>query len=290
VNATSAASTEDTAVTPDRPGGPVATQPAEGRATFGNVLHSEWTKLRSIRPVRFLLLATVVYGVGFGAGISYAFGRDYRTLDAAGKAAFDPTAISLNSYALAQIGIAAMGAILVTIEYMTGGIQSVLTAVPRRGRVLAAKATVCALVTLPVGTLIGFGAFLLGQRVLARQGAPHVTLGDPGVLRAVIGVGLYLTAVGLLGVAVGVLVRSTAGAVTLLSTVMLIIPTISRPLPDALAHLLMKFWPANAGSQLMALHHDPVSALGAWAGFSVLVGFVAVVVAAAFRVFRTRDV
>ncbi|HVQ95802.1 MAG TPA: hypothetical protein VMU51_32555 [Mycobacteriales bacterium] len=279
-----AVSTVEDAV-PDRP-----QRTAEAAATFFDAVRSEWTKLRSIRSVRFILLATVVYGIGFGAGISYAFGRDYGTLDAAGKAAFDPTAISLNSYALAQLGIAAMGAILITVEYATGGIQAVLTAVPRRSRVLAAKSTVCALVALPVGTLIGFGAFLLGQAVLAQQGAPHVTLGSPDALRAVFGDALYLTAVGVLGVAVGTLVRSTAGAVTLLAAVMLIIPTISRPLPDAVAHLLMKFWPANAGSQVMATQHDPATALGAWPGFAVLAGFVAIVVGLAFRVFRTRDV
>jgi ABC-2 type transport system permease protein len=265
-------------------------EPAERRATFLDAVRSEWTKLRSIRSVRFILLATIVYGIGFGAGISYAFGRDYSTLDAAGKAAFDPTAISLNSYALAQMGVAALGAMLMTIEYATGGIQAALCAVPRRSRVLAAKSTICALVALPVGTAVGFGAFLVGQAVLARQGAPHVTLGSPDSLRAIFGDALYLTVVGLLGVAVGTLVRSTAGAVTLLGAVMLIIPTISRPLPDPVAHLLMKFWPANAGSQLMATRHDPVTALGAWSGFAVLLGFVAVVVGVAFRVFRSRDV
>ncbi len=53
----------------------------------------------------------------------------------------------------------------------------------------------------------------------------RTSLSDPGVLRALIGGGLYLTVLGLLGFGIGVIIRSSTGAIaTLLG--LLFVPTI----------------------------------------------------------------
>ena len=41
-------------------------------ATFGDVLRSEWTKLRSVRSTFWALTVTVVLGIALGAAISAA--------------------------------------------------------------------------------------------------------------------------------------------------------------------------------------------------------------------------
>ena len=63
----------------------------------------------------------------------------------------DPTSVSLSGLALAQLAIGVLGVLVITSEYSTGSIQTSLAAVPRRGRFLAAKATVLTAVSLITG-------------------------------------------------------------------------------------------------------------------------------------------
>jgi hypothetical protein len=69
-----------------------------------------------------------------------------------------------------------------------GIVRTSLIAVPKRGRVLAAKSLVFAAVTFVVGEVTSFTAFFAGQALTSGH-APHAALGDPGVARAVGGSG-----------------------------------------------------------------------------------------------------
>ena len=116
-------------------------------ATFGDALRSEWTKLRSVRSTFWALTVTVVLGVGLGAAISAAAARGYATSSVSGKLSWDPTAVSLDGMAIASLAIAVLGVLSISSEYSSGMIRTSLIAVPRRGRVLAAKSLVFAAVT-----------------------------------------------------------------------------------------------------------------------------------------------
>jgi ABC-2 type transport system permease protein len=256
--------------------------------TLTDVLRSEWTKLHSLRSTAYTLMVTVLFGVGVSALISYADGRAYHQAAPIEQSAFDPTAISLNGYIHAQLGIAVLGVLMLSSEFATGTIHTSLVAVPRRGRMLAAKAAVCSAVVLVAGQAVGFPMFFVGQAVLKWQEAPHVTLGQPHVLRAVLGTGLYLAVVGVLGVAVGTLVRVTAGGLAVMATVTLLIPALAGLLSASWAKAALKFWPTAAGARLMTVVPDP-DALGPWAGFALLCAFVAVTMTAAYAMFRSRD-
>ena len=160
---------------------------------------------------------------------------------------------------LAQIAIGTLGVLVISSEYGTGMIRATLSAVPQRRAVLAAKARLRAC-TLMVGELLTFAAFVIGQAILSTAHA-HVSgiqasasLIDRS-LRAVIGGGLYLTAVGLLGFGLGALIRHTAGALSAFFGVLFASArslTCCRP-RGATHH---DYMPANAGSQI---HHrlDP---------------------------------
>ncbi|MEU1802450.1 ABC transporter permease subunit [Streptomyces sp. NPDC019937] len=254
-----------------------------------DALRSEWMKIRTLRSTAYSLLVTIGLGVGLGLLFSAAGAARYDAGTAADRAAFDPTAASVKSYILAQLPLGQLGVLTVTSEYATGMIRTSLTSVPRRTRLLAAKAAVFAVVALVVGQVVGFAAFLVGQPVLGAKGVPNASLGDPGVFRAVIGCGLYLAAIGLLGVALGTLLRATAGALAVLVSTTLLIPVISTAFPESWADVVATWWPTNAGSQIMAVRTDP-DRLGPWAGYGVLLASVAVVVTMAFVVFRRRDV
>jgi ABC-2 type transport system permease protein len=80
---------------------------------------------------------------------------------------------------------------------------------PRRGVVFTAKAVVFGVVALVTGLVTSFGAFFFGQALMS---SAHInaTLGQPNVLRAVVGAALYLTVCGLLALGIGMLLRHTA--------------------------------------------------------------------------------
>ncbi|MBC6460171.1 ABC transporter permease [Actinomadura sp. HBU206391] len=258
-------------------------------ATLADAMRSEWTKVRTLRSTVWAVLATVVLGVGFGALLSLAGARRYTEMTTAERLGFDPAATSLAGHLVAQLAIGVLGVLVITAEYATGMLQTSLAVVPRRGRLLAAKAVVFTVVALVVGEIVGFGAFFTGQYVLTGQEAPHTALSQDHVLRAVAGTGLYLAVVGLLGVAVGTLVRATAGALAIIVTVTLLVPAFVPALPGSWARVVGKFWPTMAGNRIMTVVHDP-HVLAPWAGFGLLCAVVAVVFAAAVAVFRTRDV
>lgn len=253
-----------------------------------NILRSEWTKFRSLRATWLTAIVTVLLGVGIGALASGGQGRGYSSATAADRAAWDPTATSLTSITVAQLAIGVLGVLVITAEYATGLIQPSVVAVPRRGHLLAGKAAVFSAVAVLLGQLIGFTSFLIGQSVLAAAGAPHTTLGQPDVLRAVIGSGLYLAAIGLLGLGLGTILRSTAGAIGALVSVTLLVRLIAGALPESWANWMARYWPTTAGEKIITVVPDP-DTLAPWQGFGVLCGFVAAVCACGYVLLRTRD-
>lgn len=254
-----------------------------------NILRSEWTKFRSLRSTWLTAAVTILLGVGIGAIAASGRAADYPNLSAEDLAAWDPTGNSLISIIVAQLAIGVLGVLVFTGEYATGSIQPSTLVVPRRGRLLAAKAVVCAMVAVLLGQLIGFASFFAGQAVFAGGGVPYATLADPDVPRAVIGSGLYLAAVGLLGLGLGALLRSTAGAIGTLVSLTLVVRLVAQALPQQWAEWMNKYWPTAAGEQIFAVVPGD-DALAPWPGFALLCGLVALVGAAGYAVLRARDV
>jgi ABC-type transport system involved in multi-copper enzyme maturation permease subunit len=268
-----------------------AAAPATARPsgpTFLHVVRSEWTKLWSLRSTPLALLIATVLGVGLGAAISAATGSHYAHADLQTKLTWDPTSNSLDGLGIAQLAIVILGIVVVSGEYSSGAIRTTLTAVPHRTRVLAAKAVVYTAVALVLSEILAFVAFLLGQQIISGH-APDATLADPTVLRAVVGAGLYLAALALLGVAVGALLRHSAAAIASVVAILFVLPGIGQALPASWRHPIEKYWPTQAGNQVLQVYHDP-NALRPWPGFLLLCLFVAVVLAIAFVLLERRDV
>jgi ABC-2 type transport system permease protein len=256
-------------------------------ATFGDVLRSEWVKLRSVRSTFWALTVTVVLGVALGAVISAAAAHGYARSSVAAKLSWDPTGVSQSGVAIASLAIVVLGVLCISSEYSSGMIRTSLIAVPKRGRVLAAKSLVFAGVTFVVGEVTCFAAFFAGQALIGGH-APHAAIGDPGVARAVAGGGLYLTALAVLSVAAGSLLRRPAAAIACMIAVLLVLPGIAQVLPDSWRHPVTEFWPTQAGSQLTNVHHS-AHTLQPWPGFGVMCLFVAIVYAIAWTLLDRRD-
>ena len=267
--------------TPARPA-----DPAAQRVTQARVVRSEWTKLRTLPSTAWSLLAAVALIVGFGA--LYCLVRVTRPpSDPAAAAAFDPTAVSLSGVQVAELAIGILGVLLVAGEYATGTIRTSLAAVPRRLPVLWGKAVVFGLTVLVLCLPAVLAAFLVGQSILSAEQL-DITLSHPGVARAVVGSALYLSAVGLLGLALGALLRSTAWAVAGLFGVLFGPQLLTGLLPATWSDRVYPYLPGPAGVAVTAVQPDP-AALAPWSGFGVFCLYIAVGLAVAAWQLRRRD-
>jgi ABC-2 type transport system permease protein len=250
----------------------------------------EWIKFRSVRSGPLVLLATaLIMLVGawlLGVGNHDAGNGDGAAAPPAGAAAFDPVFTVLQGIELAQLFIGALGVLAVTGEYTSGLIRGTFVATPQRAQVLAMRALVHAAVVWVCCTALSFAAFILGQRAL--DPARRAGIGDPGVLPAVFGGGLYLTLIGLLGMFIGVLVRCTPAALAALFGLLVVLPIVFIQIPGKITANVGEYLP-DAGEQAYKLMHSGAYMLGPWPGLGVLAGYVAAAALAAFALIRRRD-
>ncbi len=247
---------------------------------------SEWIKFRSLRTGPLALAATALTVV-VGAWLLGAGNRGSYLADSpAAKAAFDPVFTVLQGIELAQLFVGALGVITVTGEYSSGLIRGTFVATPQRAQVLAMRAVVFTVVVGAGCTAMSFPAFLLGQRALSP--AKHTAIGDPGVLTAVFGAGLYLTLIGLFGLFVGVLVRSTPGALAVLFGILIIPRIVFSQIRDKITQNLGEYLP-DAGERGFHLLQGGAYALRPWPGLGVEAGYVTVAATAAFALILRRD-
>jgi len=261
--------------------------PETGRAGFGDALRSEFTKIRSTRSTYWTLLALVVVCAGIGALASAGAASHASEIS---RATFDATQQSLAGLYLGQLVIAVLGALTITSEYTTGMIRTTLSVQPRRGVVFAAKAVVFAAISLVTGLIASFASFFIGQALMSGHHL-SVTLGDPGVLRAVIGGGLFLTACGMLAYGLGAILRHTAAAITAAIGLLFVLSVLINFLPSSWQDHVDKWMPAIAGSQIWATKASSggPDLFSAWPGFAVLAGYAAIAIIAGLVCFRTRD-
>src|SRR5919205_2120231 len=221
-----------------------------------DVLHSEWTKLRSVRSTYWTLLAAAAVTIGLGAVLSLFYINNYTTMSAADRAAFEPTSYALSGVFLAQLAIGVLGALAITSEYGTGMIRTTFAAVPQRRLVLTAKALVFTAVTLVTGVGSCLVGFFLSQAILSSHHL-ETTITAPGVLRAVIGGGLYLAVLGLLAFGIGAIIRHTAGAIAAIFGLVLVLPTMAIFLPSSWADRVSPYLPGNAGRAVFSVAQQP---------------------------------
>lgn len=256
------------------------------RPGFTDALRAEWIKLRSLRSTYWSLVAAALAIVGLGAIFALAYASNYRSAGPSDRAAFDPTTITLSGVWFAQLAIGVLGILTITAEHASGTIRASLAAVPRRAHLLAAKTAVFSGVTLAVCLPAALAAFLIGQPILARS-APHASLGDPGALRAVLGAGLYLALLAMFCVAIGVLVRHTAGAVAAMVALIFAVPTVLSSLPDTWREAA-RWLPSNAGGSLWVVRRT-ADTLPPWVGFGIFVAYTAALLLGTFALFARRD-
>jgi ABC-2 type transport system permease protein len=254
--------------------------------TTASEIRSEWIKFRTLRSSWIVIAVTMVAVVGIGMLVSYFTNTHWGSLGPDDRANFNAVDRSLTGVNLAQLTIGVLGVLFISGEYGTGMIRSTMSAAPTRIPVLAAKSFVFAVVTFVSSVVATVVAFEAGEALLGSHG---VGWGAHGAVRAVVGAALYLTVVGLLGVAIGFLVRSTAGGIGALFGVLLILPVIFEALPSSWNNTVGPYLPSNAGGALWSLH-SAHTVLSPWVGFAVFCAWAAAGLVAAGFVLRRRDV
>ncbi|NJP94902.1 alpha/beta fold hydrolase [Nonomuraea sp. FMUSA5-5] len=258
-----------------------------------DVIASEWLKLRSLRSNLYLLACSLA-AVLACAGIAFMIGRGFDNQTPEERLAFPGNGDGLgNGIAVAYFVFALLGALAITSEHATGMIQPSLVAVPRRQVLLLAKIPGVAGVALVAGQVLAFAMHaasmaVLGDRAgrLLREGVTLGTpLSEPGVLASVIVAGLSMAAVALIGLGVGAAVRSTPGALVVLTVLIVVLPVVARTLPMPLR--------ARAGSFM--IENLPLQIAGTGGGSlppavaaGLLVGYVVAALTAGATVIALR--
>jgi len=188
---------------------------------------------------------------------------------------------------LAQLVIGVLGVLILSAEYSSGTIRATLAAVPQRRTVLVVKAAVFAVVAFVVSLFACLVAFEVAQRIYATHSV-EVALSAPGVPRIILGGALYLTVVGLLGLGLAAILRSTAGAISTIFGLLLVVPILVQFLPSDWRADVSPYLPSTAGSGIFRLQAEP-GGLAPWTGFALFAGYTLVALVAGAVVLRRRD-
>lgn len=255
------------------------------------LLAAEWTKIRSVRSTVWTLLVFVVVAIGFSALIATVISN---TWNSAGNhpnhvtLVTDPTAVLFGAgFGLGQLAMCVLGVIVISSEYSTGAIRSSLLAVPRRIPMLTAKALIFALLDFVVSAITVFAVFFITTAILRSH--ISITLSTTGVTRACIGGILYLTVLGLFSLAIGGLIRHTAGAIATVIALVLVVPPLISLIPGTIANHIHGYLPTIAGQLVAQTSQQSGDVLSPWQGFGVFCIWTVVLLGACGYLLVHRD-
>jgi hypothetical protein len=269
-----------------------AVPPQDLRTALTGTLRSEVTKIRSVRSTYWSLFLLVAVGIAWSVLFCAGEASRWPHMSPLERVGFDPTQSSVVGLAtLGQLVIVVLGTLAITSEYSTGMIRTSLTVMPRRLVLCAAKAAVFTAIALLVALATSFAAFFIGQALLS---GTHVaaTLSQPDVLRAVIGAALYVALCGLFAFGLGLILRSTAGAMATAYGLLFLVPQLAKALPSSWYAEVVRWLPggdvviAITGTQNVNLSTHLFSA---WGEFAVFGAYTVAVLVAGAVLFRSRD-
>jgi len=249
---------------------------------------AEWVKLRSVRSTVIALLVTVIVCVGFAVLVALAALSRWDRFSPHDRLEFHPATLSVSGVFFAQIVLGALGVLAMSAEYSTGTIRATLAATPQRLVAYLAKLATFGAVALAVTLITMTVSFLVAQAILARK---HLGVGllDSPSPRIVVGSALFLVCVAMLGLGLATLLRHSAGAISALFCLILVLPLLSNFLPDDWQSTMDKWLPLNAGMSVMRTQASEPNQFGPWTGLGVLAGYALISLAGGAVVLCRRD-
>lgn len=265
--------------------------PVTSRLSFDGVLKGEWIKLLSLRSIRWSILVMLVLSWAGAALLSLAMGSS----EMAGAEAMPMIVVQAATFGsmFTVLIMGVLGALSITSEYASGLILSSLTAVPARTPLLLAKALVVAALGFSIGVLSSFGGALIAAFMLGGDGFSALTA--PAVLVSLLGNTLYLTLAALLALGLGALLRSSAGAISVV-VALLFVATIAMQVLSITGWewvpVVAEWLPASLGSTLSSAALTPAADAGSvtyWGALGGLAAWAAAALVPAAILLKTRD-
>ncbi len=257
----------------------IATGRPGGRLTMVGMIRSEIIRLR-LRSIRWAALLAAASIAIVGPIASFFTVRELGNVESA-----DTLGALSESITLGMLIIGSLAAAIAGSRYSSGEIHTVLTAAPRRSAVLAAMSAVTAAGAFAItfaSTLVAYAATAVSMRTLD-QDVP--SLFDPAAVRVVVGSAVYLSAVALAGMAFGLMLRSTAAAITVIVLGYYLLPGLASViLPFEWVQRVIDVLPSSAGSDLSSVDGGSVFRAGV-----LLTGWTTAVLGAAHIALTRRD-
>ncbi|HEU5473062.1 MAG TPA: ABC transporter permease [Actinophytocola sp.] len=181
------------------------------------LLAVERIKLLTTRSPLWCTLLAVGLTVGFAALI-------------AGVDSESPVTIASTQfgYNFGLVVVMVMAALAITTEYRFSTIRATFQAIPNRSAVLLAKATVVAVVSGLIGLVTAFGSVAISKLIVSEA---DLAINTAFEWRAVAGVSLIYAIAAVIAVAVGTLIRHSAGAISLLLIWVMLVESLVSLIP-----------------------------------------------------------
>ncbi|MFH8678805.1 ABC transporter permease [Streptomyces lydicus] len=254
---------------------------------LGHALASEWTKIRSVRSTIWTLGVMAVLVLGIGALVATAVS----TNESIGGTS--PLFFGFFGMLLGVLCVLPLGVLVISSEYGTGMIRTTLTACPARGRVLAAKALVFFGLTFVVTTVVTGLVAIMDNALLGDLSTVQLTGAE--WLKSTVGVSLYVSFLGLLALAVGSLIRHSAGAITIMIGLVLLPFVLSMfMLTDSLSDLRNFLLGYSIPNQMTVMYGSKFPFVdggpSGWEPLWIVMGLAALALGGAYAAMRQRDV
>jgi ABC-2 type transport system permease protein len=247
-------------------------------------------QVRKLRANTWLVVLGLALGVGLSALIALVAGVTWQDWDAADRRSFEPIGFALIGGIPSALLFVALGARAATSEYGTGMIRLTLTATPRRGRVLAAKAAVVAVITLVAGLVLNVAMVVVAQSIFAAYGIESRNLGDGDLLRAVLVGGALSPLFPVIALALGFVARSTGAAMTGVFVLVFAPPFLGGLLPRWRDEHVLALAPGAASDAVAVGHLEGVTTpLSAGVGLLLVVACTALFLGGAWALLERRD-
>jgi ABC-2 type transport system permease protein len=204
---------------------------ATPRWSFGRVVSSEFTKLRTLRSTLVIAIVMVGISAGFAALLAATWGEIPAVASSEGAYA----SATGSSVSFAQLVIGVLAVLIVSNEYTTNMIQSTFAASPKRAPVLAAKLVVAVVTTVLLSLVSSLVSFALVSLIFGGRGVTASLL-DTKVMGSLIGSALYLVTVALFSTAVASIVRNSAAGIAIMTGVFFVIPVVGELLAFGTVH------------------------------------------------------
>ncbi|WP_409493485.1 ABC transporter permease [Amycolatopsis sp. cmx-11-12] len=240
------------------------------------LLAVERIKLFTTRSPWWCALAALAVVIGFAAIVSGA------------APAGELTDVSLTQfgYGFGMAVIMVLAALSVTTEYRFSTIRTTFQAVPNRTAALLAKTGVVATLSLVVGEVAAFGAWGLASVMRPED----LALNTAAEWTSVAGVGVVFALASVIAIAVGILIRHSAGAISLVLIYALAVENLIQLIPK-IGKDIYEWMPFRVADRFLTASgptatEAPLSQAGSLAYFA---GFAAVLLVISLVVANKRD-